>query len=523
MTTTFIDINVHGWAEIELILNSLQANRHISNNLVLHLKAHGASVCIIEHHYLDRDHTDAYINYYAKQFHRHSKECKRLIFFSGDLGALYELDTSRLVELFESRQKDLLGWVVLRPVHEAPIEKIVLKHLPTVGNSELALTIRAEQKLHVLGAELSIKASILTQQDQRTGACAQAAIWSAARHIHLKHGGPWHSVSQITENAIRQGLDNLSASIPMGSEGLTLREMISATRAIGRIPLLYKANEHREWPGLKPVDVLARYIDSGIPVIAGLSIRQQGHAVAVTGLTAPKAGGLPSNALSDTAAKQYDGMLVNDDQRGANLFLPFAEDGEHSQVEYKFSDVYFFLIPLPEKVNLSAEKAETISNDVLKHFYIDSWQTIRRNEVLKICAQSSILGDELLSNYTDGKLVSRTYLTPGWKYKKRIIANSCSEEFKQLVLDCGLPKYVWITEFANVIDISAADKAQKRIYGHTVVDASAKSMGQDSVLILHIPGVSVFREENPKKNAHSFVARIIYHGNDEKYLPKAMA
>ena len=78
--------------------------------------------------------------------------------------------------------------------------------------------------------------------------------------------------------------------LPAGSESLTPNSMVAALRHAGREPLFYAAqfaaNGSHNWGTvLRPHDIVNRYIDSGIPVIIGLSFpgHTVGHAIVATG------------------------------------------------------------------------------------------------------------------------------------------------------------------------------------------------------------------------------------------------
>ncbi|OWK18708.1 hypothetical protein AJ88_00845 [Mesorhizobium amorphae CCBAU 01583] len=153
----------------------------IVNNVIRHLRELGAVTVLVEDEYLDRDFTEAFAAYYARLFKRHTKLCKRVHFFKSDLTAVVNLvSPSELAVRLQECQDDYLGFLVLRPIHEAPLaQATLLTPGPPAGHESHAL-VRAKYETHLLGAELFVKALPMTQQDQRIGACAQATIWPLA-------------------------------------------------------------------------------------------------------------------------------------------------------------------------------------------------------------------------------------------------------------------------------------------------------------------------------------------------------
>ncbi|OWK18707.1 hypothetical protein AJ88_00840 [Mesorhizobium amorphae CCBAU 01583] len=161
-----------------------------------------------------------------------------------------------------------------------------------------------------------------------------------------------------------QEFASVSSTIPNGSEFLSLNGMVSALRASGRKPLMYMGTMNATppvWQGIRPADVINRYIDSGIPVIVGLNLGVDvGHAVIASSQVfshqPPTAANLPNQP---TRASFCSAFYVNDDQQGPNLRMPIRAGDAVGETPYSVEgNVQFLIIPLPDKVFLPAEKAE---------------------------------------------------------------------------------------------------------------------------------------------------------------------
>jgi hypothetical protein len=524
MTIRHARLDDAGWQGLEAILNKDQARPAITSSIINALRALNAKSFIVEEEYLDRDFSEAYSSYYSKLFKRHTKICIRVTFFSADaVPALSIKDAgNRAVELEKIGQKDFLGWVILRPIHEAPIEKVVLRQLPLSGNLEGHLLVKSDQVVHVLGAELKISTSIMTQQDSRIGACAQAAIWSAARHFHLRHKGPWISTVGITEAALTQTEAFASTALPNGSESLSLNGMVTALKAIGRKPLLYFADQTNPnvWNDVRPADVINRYVDSGIPVIIGLGFPNQriGHAVVATGQVLRSGSPVALLPPKPSRAEFTHGFYVNDDQLGANLLMPRHASSTGANTPYNLSDnATFILIPLPDKVFVPAEKAEILSWDLLSVDYIQVWPKL----VAAVGSKSAkSMGEKFIEAYNTNQIVARTYLTYGWKYQYRLLRNSTSSIMKEVVSQTELPRYVWVTEFGTNGSFSDGDKFRRRIFAHCVLDATAKNMGSDCRLLFHAPGL-IFRNSHDANLPHGpYKPDLFIVDEDKEYFPK---
>lgn len=274
MAAEYFPLDAAGWTSVQGVLNDNQRSPNITPTIVGHLRALGAAFVIIEREYLDRDFSEAYSSFYSRLFRRHSKTCTRLLFFSNDLTKTLRIRNvgKRSRQLQAKGNSSFLGYIVLRPIHEAPLAQAVLRVPPVPHGLEARLQVKSSISVHVLGAEFSLEGIPMTQQDQRIGACAQAAIWTCARHFYYKHRGPWVSMVGVNEAAMSRAQWNVSVTIPNGSEFLTFSEMVHALQGIGRKSLVYMADSLNpvSWSNLRPEDIISRYVDSGIPVIVGM-------------------------------------------------------------------------------------------------------------------------------------------------------------------------------------------------------------------------------------------------------------
>jgi hypothetical protein len=91
------------------------------------------------------------------------------------------------------------------------------------------------------------------------------------------------------------------------------------------------------------------------------------------------------------------------------------------------------IIPLPSKVYLPAETAETLASAILDN-YVSDWPSHKTRNAGALGTSES-LGDSVATAHVANKIVARTYLTYGWKYKHRAIRNDLNASVKQIVRD----------------------------------------------------------------------------------------
>jgi hypothetical protein len=262
------------WAAFVASLNGGVPNL-LLQNLVDRLRSAGAISALWENAYIDRDFSAAYSAFYSTLFRPYRKFCSRVHFFASDVAPILALaDISDVIAGIEGEAKNYLGDIVLRPLAHAPVSSAHLAAVALAGDPAQEVSVRSVFKIHVLGVELKVDAMPLTQQDTRTGACAQATMWMAGRHFHNRHSAPWFSMPDITEIALNPTDSGITRSLPAGSEYLTQDNMVRALRAMGRHPVMYAPDAivagALVWQNVRPKDIIARYVDSGIPVLLGL-------------------------------------------------------------------------------------------------------------------------------------------------------------------------------------------------------------------------------------------------------------
>lgn len=480
-------------------------------------RAAGAKSFLIETQYIDRDFSSSHSEFYSSLFRPYQKYCRRVHFFASDLATPLGQKTSpeEVVEAVAGVSDDYLGFVVLRPIEIAPVSwAVVAQGKFCSANPQSEIPVHASYSVHVLGVELKVTGAPITQQDTRIGSCAQAAIWSVGRHFHTKHGGPWSSLPDITKSALIPTDAAVSMSLPAGSRFLTTDHMARALRAMDRHPLRYEVSGTSA--NARTHQIINRYLDSGIPVILALSSSTKpiGHAVVAVGrkyVTNPVLSGIKRPTTAEGTSHFY----VLDDQRGAYRELPASNANRAANYEWTLDDCSEIIVPVPSKVFMPGEIAETMSWNALKSV-INSRSATLSARGLDPIDQSQLDADFEQIAIAD-ECVARTYLTFGWKYRARMLRNSVPSSFKRQLLQLPLPRYVWVTEFSKPSESFDQDHCRRRVHAHCVLDATG---GQyfDSVLAIHVPGmIQVWNYELDPARSKAIIDRA---EPDAFYWPK---
>ncbi|MBV1917311.1 MAG: hypothetical protein KUG65_04525 [Sphingomonadaceae bacterium] len=508
------------WERLNALIGASSSNTLLSN-ILESARTAGCRFALLEGPYIDRDFSASFTAFYASLFRPYKKLCKRLHLFSDDLSAaLSQGDPSSVSLALEAASPSYMGYLVLRPLVHAPVSHAFLSHAHFSPDPAAEVSVRSDHHVHVLGATLGLAGFPLTQQDTRIGACAQASIWMAGRHFHLKHKGPWFSLPEITSSALLPTDSSITRSLPAGSDYLTSDNMVRALRAMGRHPVFYapQSTEQGDDWGFDPQDVICQYVDSGIPVILGLNDGQNvGHAAVAVGTVRADVTETDDANPGSSQSAYCSHLLVMDDQRGAYLRLPI--DGPLEEpVPFNLRDhLRFMIVPLPNKVFMTSEVADQIARGIVANasLQIDAFRSQLPEQ-----NQSSWPPEAQFYEAADGGgLVARTYLTYGWKYKSRALRNNTCTQLKADVLRRDFPKYVWVTEFSYPHEVCAIDPCARIVRAHVVTDATG-SRFWESYLIADIPGVVATWDFDTQNDAEAASPGLTFIATHNEYFPK---
>ena len=461
----------------------------VVQNTIRHLRILRAKSYVLEEPYIDRDYSADYLEFYARTFRTHPRHCSRAHFFSEDVSPLVkgDLSTERLHKLRALAADSYCGFSVLRSLPTAPIGRTVLRaDLRGRSDMEATVTCRAPFAANLLGIDLTVPGAAYLQQDARVGACAQVAIWAGMRHMHARYGYDWVSVADITRLATPIGPDEALA-LPAGSDSLGSERMLRAISAAGYQPLCFRK------PNI--AGAILPYVESGIPVILGLNLGDEvGHAVTVIGrIFARQASPTP------IAIDYVPAYIVHDDQGGPYMSLPvkdpagmphpFSDDTvKRGATELNMSHATFAVALMSTRVFSTAAAAEMSVRDRIDET-LGNMPAMRHMLAERGLPANDRLLNELQAAHAEGHVVLRTYLTSAAGYRRHIAGGTASDELKDALLDLHLPHFTWVSEISTIDSYNNASAGMRRMYGHTIIDATSTGKGRDATLMLHLPGL----------------------------------
>jgi hypothetical protein len=498
------------WKQLASLLGGASP---VVNSVIRHLMLSRVNSYLLEDQYIDRDYSSDYRYFYAQTFKTYDRHCKRIHFFAEDISKLFSLTqwTERVKALEETSLRSYCGFCVIRPLPNASIGRTALKMRGPEGKDlESVVTCRADIRANLMGAELDVCGAAFMQQDSRVGACAQIAIWMGARHMHQRYRYNWLSVADITKLASPTTPDE-ATSLPAGSDFLTSERMIRAVHEMGFQPLCFKRNNIGEQ--------ILPYVESGLPVILGLDIpgASIGHAVTVIGRVLSKIKTPTSHPIDFIS-----GFIVHDDQAGPYKVVPTTPKAAQefgfthedtvqlktraAVLEFNIEDHGVFAIALmPVRAFSTARAAEVTAQRRIENAFSQIAQI--KAELAKGGVVNPLL-DDLVAAHKAGHVVLRTYLTSADGYRRHMANGTACDALKDVLLRVHLPHFTWVTEISTVDSYNNSSAGLRRIFGHSVLDATSSGRDVAGLLMLHLPGVVFLRDVN-KPSAQAQTAVLI--------------
>ncbi len=414
---------------------------------------------VLEKKYYDADYRNTYYNFFSHKFAGYPDTTIRANFFSRRISPqmLFKLD---------QYQDYYIGFSVIRPNRVASIGRTLLN--PKMLTRISGYVCMAEYPVHILGAELVAKGFPYISQDTDVTVCAHAACWMIFRYFsqrYSRYAETWpYEVTQLTQDFSQGRL------VP--SKGLTAWQITEMFSRFGFYPEIYMRDDPHHAPIFD--SLLYQYVESGLPVVAGLT--GYGHAITIIGHVSDFSSG-SSCVTSDQYLKAF---LANDDNH-----MPYhairktghKPTGHWS--DFKMEDIDLFIVPLYEKIHLSAEHVIKLAEAILT---------------------DNNLGIDACSNaLTYNQLVTRTFLTSSKSYKKFRRKDVLPFGISKVYSELQMPKFIWVCEIST-----PALYADGKVVGELIFDATANQYDRFAFLVIHYPGFLLlndrsFLTDDPKR------------------------
>lgn len=411
-------------------------------------------ICFIEYPYVDKYYRDSYYHFFSRKHSSYNRNSIRISFFHDSLqkDKYFEIETNKEIE------EKYFGFISLRPTTYRIIGHSFLNPQLLINNDFVCCLTK--KSVLVNGRKLSIHGFPFCSQDNESITCSEAAIINLFDYF----GNKYSEYSTILPSQVAKILSKQSYQRQLPAHGLPTENISYVLKKMGFGTVVYSSNDKNKSIDIYESDefreMLYAYVESGIPVIATLSSGKSHHAVLVIGrenikqkIIYGKRHLFDFGMSRHTFAEGFTKLLVMNDNNPPYEIVDYDKpiyDREFSKY-YKFKS---FIVPLHSKVHIDAYQ--------FKNFFFIILKSLESDAKTK----------HIQFRNKDG-YIFRYYLTSSRSYKD-YIANSkeLSEEFKTIVINKSMPKFIWVGEIINGKEIAPNQEVQSII----VVDATESGL-----------------------------------------------
>lgn len=378
--------------------------------------------------YVDRTFRDSFYDYYATKCYSYNRDCVRLSFFDKDFDPTLQINEADKI------RGSYMGFLILRPLAKCIGMNVICPEAKIAQYSNIRIC-KTPVSTSCLGIKLSAVGFPHASQDEETMTCAQTTIWSILEY----YGNKYVMYKPTSPTDIEQILEPFSYERLLPSKGLTYNQISVALRKLGFAPKIYY-NDSANTQIFK--ELLACYIESGIPLAVALTSKAVGHAVVCLGtekfdrmnvLKHPitytvkddKGNDISKTFYSWNVAVSEESFVFNDDNfpnyQIATLQEPVKHYTDKGLAKWSGVGVSQFIAPLYSKVYMDAGTARELSLQIL----------------LKVIPGGS-------------GCVLRTFLTSSRTFREHLSQSLLlSNDMKLALLQLNMPKFVWVSELST--------------------------------------------------------------------------
>lgn len=414
---------------------------------------------IIEYPYVDKIYRDSYYTYFASKHNHYYRDCLRVSYFTDEITN----EHFRNEELVSELNEKFLGYLVVRPTFTCPIGRSLISKNAFEENNFITCIYKGS--VLVNGVKLTVEGYPHSSQDSESISCAETTIWSVMEYF----GNRYADYKPTMPSNIINVLNKFSKQRLLPSNGLTVDQISFALKEFGFGTSIYAEDDAFE----KELDnIIAYYIESGIPVIAAIENKIIGHATVIIGHEYDDEydfGTVKTRELSysDEIINYIDytdlpkKYVVIDDNLAPYRLIDLNNPVEHYEdedVDFIGAKIESIVVPLYKKIYLEVINARSLA--------------------------ISIISDTNFGYKFKNGFVFRFFLTSSRSFKSHVSKLKSNNDIliESLVL-AKMPKFIWIAEIYenDNFNIGKAD-------GLIVIDATeANNNFIDSLLFAGYP------------------------------------
>lgn len=431
--------DLYSRVEFADLFTTYQGTRHdILGAVIDQAMQAGARSAVAEYRYLDADYRNEHSRFYSTTFRRYPSVAHRIHFFSEDVPSS-ALDADRPTA-FDNY--GYVGYSVMRPVSAGPIGRTVLRPPEALFNH---VSCKATDHVNLFGTELSVVGAPFMTQESQLGVCIHVTAWVCAYAHHLEFGAQRFLPGDIASFAPHE----VGRLVP--APGMSVGQLSAILEAAALPAVVYDAQDLPE--GETIFTIACRYLNSGFPVV----VAGGGHAFVLVGYRQMHAAG--------GARIEF---IRQDDQQGP---YDVVEDPNFD----RWRPWEYLVIPLPPKVYVSGEKAETVGADTL---------------VTALTQRGTPEDEALLERIRDGRVDFRATALPsndfktGSEFQPSLRERNAPPELVGAYHWTHMSRWVWVVEAVSTDDW---EEGRASVVAEVIIDATDHT-GDPRPLTWRLPG-----------------------------------
>lgn len=299
------------------------------------------------------------------------------------------------------------------------------------ASEELArhVSCKAKDDVNLFGSPLWVTASPFMTQESQLGVCVHVTAWVCAYYHHLAYGSPRYLPGDIAAFAPAE-VGRLVPAIPMTTQQLT-----AMLDQIDLPPVVYDLRDLSQLPAGESLYTIAcRYLNSGLPVV----VAGGRHAFVLVGYRRLLQPGEEHGKIE---------FIRQDDQYGTYRIVDTPDLDDWRPWQY-------LIIPLPRKVYVSGETAETVASSRLE-------QALHESRDPAAAA--------LLARIRDKDVVFRSAVMPSNTFKDELADRDATPEVIAAYQWTQMSRWVWIVE---AVDHDAWNAGEPCVEAEVIIDAT---------------------------------------------------
>lgn len=407
----------------------------------------------IEYPYVDKVYRDSYYTYFSSKHNEYHRDSIRVCLFSK---AIYP-DYFRKKKRQKYLQDCFLGYIIIRPTFPNVIGRSLLNKKTLKDANFINCTCKGS--VTVNGVKLEVEGFPHSSQDTESISCAETTIGGLMEYF----GNRYPDYKPALPSTILNALSHYSKQRMLPSNGLTVEQISYALKEFGFGTYIYSRDDAYD---IEIENLIATYIESGIPLIAALENDQIGHAVLIIGHDNDSEINFKKQKTKelDFTGKTinyidytdiFKKFVIQDDNLPPYRLIDLSNPAEHygANPEFAGCTIKSIVVPLYKKVYLEADKA--------KQFVL------------------AIVSDVDFGFNFNERFIFRFFLTSSRSFKHHISQlNDLDGDIKNILVLSRMPKFVWCGEFYK-----RNDYKHNKVGGLIVIDATEAGASQKDALI----------------------------------------